>query len=169
MYFIYKYTQTCNLFKKKKSENFRLLFQKIFALKVTMHMCMKVKVRVNNIPIRPKRKATDLELGDEIEVLEVAGARERLAGHVEFVGLEGAEGERVPVLGGDAEAGDLEGVGVHAPLQMLQHGLRVRHLERGDRVRAQVEEAGAAEADHVALQALTVRRQTARHRKWNAF
>ncbi len=48
MYFIYKYTQTYNLFKKKKSENFCLLFQKIFALKVIMHMCMKVKVRVKS-------------------------------------------------------------------------------------------------------------------------
>ncbi len=45
MYFIYKYTQTYNLF-KKKIENFCLLFQKIFALKVIMHMCMKVKDRV---------------------------------------------------------------------------------------------------------------------------
>jgi len=34
------------IYSKKKSEHFCVLFQKTFALKVIMHMCMKVKVRV---------------------------------------------------------------------------------------------------------------------------
>jgi hypothetical protein len=45
--YIYKYTQTYNLFKKIKNKNFCHLFQKILALKVLVHMCNRVKTGLN--------------------------------------------------------------------------------------------------------------------------
>ena len=47
--FIFFNEQSYNLFVKKKCKNFCPLFKKILALKVIMHMCMKVKVRVNTL------------------------------------------------------------------------------------------------------------------------
>jgi len=46
IWYIFFNTQTYNLFVKKNVKNLCRLFQKIFALKVMMHMCTRVKDRI---------------------------------------------------------------------------------------------------------------------------
>ncbi len=98
-------------------------------------------------------------MGDQAEVLELPGADEGLAGDVELLCLKGGQGENLPVFGGDAKAGDLEGLLVKAFFEVLHHGLGVGHFEGGDGEDVEVEDVGAVEAYYVALEALAVRRE----------